>query len=122
LPPVRLAELAESFGDNGVLASICQEDWSDALSQTARTIQSHLGVACVDLPDGVDPAADCRLVEVLGDGSAREVPHADSDPGGWSIAMDSEACPGGQLQIGSEPLAAEGYRFECASHESGDES
>lgn len=41
-PAPRLAELAYAFGDGGFIASICQEDWSEAMMGLARTIQRRL--------------------------------------------------------------------------------
>jgi hypothetical protein len=41
-PPVRIAELVTSFGENGVLASICRSDWSAAMTAIARKVQSRL--------------------------------------------------------------------------------
>jgi hypothetical protein len=43
-PPVRIAELVESFGDNGILASICSSDWTDTLVNIAQTIEGGLGM------------------------------------------------------------------------------
>jgi hypothetical protein len=107
-PPVRIAELVYSFGDNGVLASICQEDWTDALQEIARMIQQHLGTGCVDVPDGVDPAADCRLIEVLDDGTERVVPPTD-----WIVAAGAEGCSGGQLRLSDGSEVPDGGRLEC---------
>lgn len=41
-PSPRIAELITMFGDDGYMASICEEDWSDAFMGIARTIQRHL--------------------------------------------------------------------------------
>lgn len=41
--PVRLAELACSFGPSGLLASICQTDWTEAFEAMARLVQRRLG-------------------------------------------------------------------------------
>jgi hypothetical protein len=41
-PPVRIVELVYSFGTNGVLASICEPDWSLAMLRIARRIQEKL--------------------------------------------------------------------------------
>jgi hypothetical protein len=40
--PVRIAELVYSFGGNGVLASICRDDWSAAMETIASKIQDLL--------------------------------------------------------------------------------
>jgi hypothetical protein len=41
-PSPRIAELITMFGDDGYMASICEEDWSEAFMGIARTIQRHL--------------------------------------------------------------------------------
>jgi hypothetical protein len=112
-PPVRLAELVSSFGDDGVLGSVCRPDWTDTLQQIARTMQQHVGRGCVDLRAGVAPVTDCRLIQATGDG--REVPHASVDPQGWSVDMTGEECPGGQLRIAGEPARQDSFVFECRS-------
>jgi hypothetical protein len=101
-------------GDDGVLASICRDDWTEPFQEIARAIQRHLGVGCVELPDGVDAAVDCRLVEVLDDGREVEVQHVSVDPAGWDIVV-GEACPGGQLRLAGEPVGQDGFVFECRS-------
>jgi hypothetical protein len=112
--PLRLVELAYSFGEDGLVASSCREDWTPALQALARMIQDRIGTGCVQLPDAVDPATDCRLVEVLDDGSELEVPRADDDAGGWALDLGSPACAGGgQLLLEGEPLRAARHRFEC---------
>ena len=41
-PAPRFVELAYEFGDNGLVASICDDDWSDTVADLARLIQSKL--------------------------------------------------------------------------------
>jgi len=89
-PPVRIAELVESFGDDGVLGSCCLDDYSDTMSEVVAAIQRHLGTGCVDIPAGVDPAIDCRLLETLDDDSEREVPATD-----WVVTILAMAVPPG---------------------------
>jgi hypothetical protein len=113
--PVRIAELIDSFGDDGVLASICREDWSDALLAIAHAIQHHLARGCVDVPNGVDPATACHLFEIADDGCEIEVPHVSADPRGWSVEQGVEACPRGQLRIAGAPVGPDGFVFECKS-------
>jgi hypothetical protein len=43
-PPVRAVDLAYRFGSNGIVASICQSDWSEVVEALARRIQSKLSV------------------------------------------------------------------------------
>jgi len=41
-PPVRLAEMVCEFGDDGMLASVCNSDWTTALVELARLIRRRL--------------------------------------------------------------------------------
>jgi hypothetical protein len=42
-PPRRITEVARGFGENGVVESICQEDFSGAVDRIIRAISRHLG-------------------------------------------------------------------------------
>jgi hypothetical protein len=41
-PSPRIAEFITMFGDDGYIASICNEDWTDDFVRIARTVQRHL--------------------------------------------------------------------------------
>ena len=113
-PPVRLTEwMCPFYPDNVVLASICRFDWSPDLGALAWAIQRHLATSCVDLPDGVSPASNCRLFEVADDGREIEVQHASVDPRGWTVELGVEACPRGQLRIAGATVGQDGFVFEC---------
>lgn len=49
-PPVRFAELVYAFGENGVLESICRDDWSDALESIAHKIQKAMEGSPIGCP------------------------------------------------------------------------
>lgn len=94
-PPVRLAELAYMFGNNGVLESICQGDWSRALTAVTRKIQNKLRGTCLDRPLPTLDIGACRVVETLGDD--RACPYLMEGPeggrtGGWhrDLGLDDD--------------------------------
>ena len=68
VPPLRLVELTNAFGDNGVVQSICSSDWTPALQAIAAKIQALLPKQCVArrLPVPVTPDR-CNVVETLTD-------------------------------------------------------
>jgi hypothetical protein len=69
-PPVRFAELVYSFGINGILESICRQDWTPALQAITRTIQIKLPGVCVRRPLASTDADACRVIETLNDDRA----------------------------------------------------
>ena len=77
-PPVRVAELTYMFGENGVLASICQGDWTSAFSAITRAIQRRLGGSCMSRDVGSVNHDRCRLIETLPDD--RPCPHPSDVP------------------------------------------
>ncbi len=78
-PPVRIAELVYSFGNNGILESICRADWTAALQAITRKIQDKLPGVCVERALASTGSETCRVIETLiNDG---ECPHA-ADTGG----------------------------------------
>ncbi len=72
-PPVRIAELVYSFGNNGILESICRSDWTSALSTITRLLQDKLTGACLNQAFPADALGECRVVETLTDD--RPCPH-----------------------------------------------
>jgi hypothetical protein len=49
-PPRRIVEVAEGFGDNGIVRSICQEDFRPAIDAIAGRIATRLGAGCLPRP------------------------------------------------------------------------
>ena len=112
-PPPRLAEFIYSIGDAGILGSICRDDWSDTMMSIARAIRERMTFKCYVMPDDVDPAMDCRLIEIAEDGTERAIPHAGEGVDGWSIDSTARGCPSGQLQF-SDGVEIDGeVRLEC---------
>ena len=68
-PPVRFAELVYAFENNGVLASICENDWTPALVAITRKIQGKLDGQCMPRELASTGAEACRVIETLFDDS-----------------------------------------------------
>ena len=119
IPPVREREVAEAFaGDDGVrnLFSICQDDYSPALQQIARSIEKVLAPACAGAciadrdPDTLLLEPDCIVTAELPDGSEVDVPPCTRDGDGWATPADGEAChitlvdPGGRSEFTGDDM------------------
>lgn len=66
-PPRRIVQVAQQFGENGVVQSICQENFGPALDAIIEKIANQLRGAC--LPRALNPDSTgevgCDVVEVL---------------------------------------------------------
>ncbi len=84
-PPARLAELAYMFGEDGMLESICREDWTRALEAVTRKLQCKLIGRCIarELPS--TSHEDCRVIETLSDD--RACPHPEEPRGAGSARV-----------------------------------
>jgi len=49
-PPRRIVEVAKGFGQNGVIQSICQEDFTPAINAIIDVIAKQLGTVCLPRP------------------------------------------------------------------------
>jgi hypothetical protein len=49
-PPRRIVELAQMFGSNGIVQSICQDDFGPAMSAIINIIAKQLGEVCLPRP------------------------------------------------------------------------
>ena len=63
-PPRRIVELAKAFGQNGVVQSICQDDFGPAMDVVIETIIGHLTPVCLPRPlvRKADGLVDCQVV------------------------------------------------------------
>jgi hypothetical protein len=101
-PPARLAELVTSFGRNGVLASICQDDWTPALAAITRTIQDRIVGTCVERELATTDPDVCRVVETLVDDRACPAPADQPGPGrsaGWLVDLGLDEAGRRQCEI-----------------------
>ena len=58
-PPRRIVTLAKLFGENGVVQSICQDDFGAAMDAIINVIAKQLGAVC--LPRALTPKSDGRV-------------------------------------------------------------
>jgi hypothetical protein len=49
-PPVRIVQLASMFGENGIIQSICQDDFGPAMDAIINVIAKQLGEVCLPRP------------------------------------------------------------------------
>jgi hypothetical protein len=65
-PARRMVEVARSFGKNGVITSICEEDYGPALSAVIAKIADKLSGACLprELKVNAKGLVDCTVVEI----------------------------------------------------------
>jgi hypothetical protein len=125
-PPVRIVELVYSFGNNGILASICQSDWRPALEAITRKIQSKLTGACMTRQLASTDPGVCRVIETLNTDAACPYPAngvGGDRTSGWHMDLgvndegfrqceilaadyDGDGCPDG---ITPEQCAAEAF-------------
>jgi hypothetical protein len=63
-PPRRIVELARRFGDNGIVQSICQDDFGPAMDSVIQLLWNHLPAPCLPraLVRRSDGLVDCKLV------------------------------------------------------------
>jgi len=64
LPPRRIAEVAQGFGENGVIESICQENFTGAMDSIIEAISKQLGEVCLPrkLKRDSDGLVECDVV------------------------------------------------------------
>ena len=113
-PAVRLASFVNNFGDRGRFYTICQGDYSAALTDIGKTLFNAISPCLegpVDTAD-VDPKnpgtqLQCTVSEVLNAGTAKEVataiptcqmqdaktPAASSPQPCWWVDMNTASCP-----------------------------
>ncbi|HVU51179.1 MAG TPA: hypothetical protein VHL80_10860 [Polyangia bacterium] len=94
-PSVRINQLVDAFGANGVFQDVCIPSYAPALQRIARQVGAALGVPC--LP-GSDPSK-CRFVDSVYDAAGNVVdtplPRCTdpSDPGPcWDVGPSTETC------------------------------
>jgi len=110
---IRIFQAVSAF--NGVWESICQDNYAQAMTEIAKTINKHLGPQCVNgtVARGADGAPDCHVVDrrFAKDGTYSDTTlascdtHPDVRPC-WTFAA-SPNCPDGQeLLIQRDPTLA----------------
>ena len=119
VPPVREREVAEAFaGVDGArnLFSICQDDYSPALEQIARSIEKALAPACAGAcvadsdPETELLEPDCLVTAELPDASEVAVPACVRAGDGWAVPAGADACfytlvdPGGRSDFKGDDM------------------
>jgi hypothetical protein len=63
-PPRRIIEVARGFGANGIVQSICQDDFTPAINQIIKVIAKQLGAVCLPrkLVRNSDGLVGCNVV------------------------------------------------------------
>jgi hypothetical protein len=63
-PPLRIVETVRGFGANGVVQSICQDDFGPALEEIIRAISDALGAVCLHrkIPPTAEGVVNCEMV------------------------------------------------------------
>lgn len=106
-PPVRLASFLNSFPNRNTITSICDENFTDALTQIGELLKAAIGNRCIDEPlsdrnpnlDGVQE--ECTVVDVTNpnteDRTESVIPKCE-DPDApvapcWFLEENQERCP-----------------------------
>jgi hypothetical protein len=82
-PPRRIVEVAKGFGQNGVIQSICQEDFAPAINAIIDVIAKQLGTVCLPRPlvRNSDGLVGCNVVWELPKTKIGDAPVACSERG-----------------------------------------
>ena len=112
-PPRRIVELAKLFGENGMVQSICQNDFGPAIDSFLGVMSKPINSMCVrdQLQRAGDGRVDCKMYWTAADGceSFREL-LAEGAP------ADGERCEIRQLAAhDGEVEAGEGFYFDDLS-------
>jgi hypothetical protein len=90
-PPRRIVGVARGFGKNGVVQSICQNDFGPALDAIIELIAANLGDVCMPRPlvRKSSGLVDCNVVWELPEPSKRrgDTPISCGEPG-WEFLLD----------------------------------
>ena len=113
-PSVRVTELIQQFGGNGLTLSICDPEFAPALQVIAQKIEILLKPPCIEGQIATRPgtsAPDCTVVShTRTDGRVFDAPvPACADNGGaapcWNLVAGQATCTGQTVQITSDPTA-----------------
>jgi hypothetical protein len=103
-PPVRLAELVYAFENNGILESICRDDWTPALTAITRCtwVCDGLLTVCFDRILSAGSATSCRVVQTMADGAeclgVADAPGPDRTRG-WSVDLGADEAGNHRCEI-----------------------
>jgi|HubBroStandDraft_6_1064221.scaffolds.fasta_scaffold74412_2 hypothetical protein len=128
-PSVRTAQWLAAFGDQGALASICDNSYASSMSAIAAKAGALVSPPC--LTDTVRQDSDgqpqCTVTEHAG-GTDQFVPSCLTSVGAapcWTLATDASLCPGGgaAFTVSADPNAANPttvtFSYSCVACPSG---
>jgi hypothetical protein len=124
-PGIRVKELTDAFGANGIFQSICSASFVPAMERFAQEIGKKAdGIPCFDgVPDG-DPDApgfqpDCEAIDFF-DSTGSVTLKSCAETGAvapcWEVGPPTTACPSGAVRIerGDQPTPGlEATMFTC---------
>jgi hypothetical protein len=100
---LRLSAFVDAFGANGQKFSICQPDFSGAMSQIGATLSKKMRNQCV--PTTYAQGASCKSTYMTPDGQEREIPLCDASNSlasvlpCYELVLDQVTCPGDNLLV-----------------------
>jgi hypothetical protein len=106
-PAVRIGELADQFGENGRVLSICDTDYSPALADIAGSVVAYVNEPCILGRIATKPGTTHEDCTVVDNATGATIP-ACADTGGtgqcWSIHPGgANACGGVSVAVQADP-------------------
>jgi len=106
-PAVRIGELADQFGENGRVLSICETDYSPALADIAGSVVAYVNEPCITGRIATKPGTTHLDCTVTDNATGATIPGC-ADTGGtgqcWSIRQSvTSACAGVSLAVQPDP-------------------
>ena len=94
---LRMSAFVDEFGANGQKFSICQPDFTAAMSQIGATLSRKMRNQCV--PTSYTQAAQCTAAYATPDGAQKAIPMCDADASEsvvpcYTLVPDQNLCPG----------------------------
>ena len=93
-PPSRIVEVAKGFGKNGIVQSICEDDYGPAIDAIAERIGSNLGGECLAAPltRNADDLVACDVIwELPAPGTAANYVPTQCEDRGFLLPLDAGA-------------------------------
>lgn len=129
-PPVRIKQLVDGFGPNGMMLPICGDSLQPQLTTIAQAIGNHVGYPCVAGPFPTSTGSmqpSCRVIDNFSFDAVARQPNGQVvrncvDTGGatpcWTTSDDLVGCSAGtkalHINRGTEPMAGGVTAFSCA--------
>ena len=114
-PAVRINELVRQFGANGTTLSICDDDFSPALSNIASEIVEYVNAPCIQGRIAKRPGTtreDCTVTDNTTRGSLPACVDSGGAAGCWQLVAGAAACGGG-VSVSVEGSASQDITVDC---------